>query len=281
MQLQQHMRQDASAPAAHPRRPRRGLLARVAGNERFWLGALVIALLLALWAISFAFFDADATRFPSPHELYAAVVQLLAGYAGGTLWAHVAQSCKLVLMGFAAAAAIGVPLGIWMGWSYRAEALAGSVFSLLRPIPPLAWIPLAILWFGLGDGAKIFVICYAAFVPCVINAQTGVRNIDRNLLQAAITHGAGKRELLFDVVIPGALPMIFTGLRLSLQSCWTTLVAAELVGSFVGLGRVLSMSAQDMKPGMILLAMLLVGVLGVAMTRALTMLERRVLRWTA
>ena len=184
-----------------------------------------------------------------------------------------------MLLGFVVAVATGVPVGLLMGASRRIDALLGPIFSLLRPIPPLAWIPLAILWLGLGDSAKIFLIWVAAFTPSVINTYTGVRNIDATLLEAARVHGARPGRLMAEVLVPGSLPMIFTGLRLSLQASWTTLVAAELVGAFTGLGKVLSNAALDINPGMILFAMVWVGILGAAMTRGLEWLEVKALPW--
>ncbi len=243
------------------------------------LGAFTVAILI--WFVLSATGFSTGGRFPTPTDAWRAAVQISTspGYAGGTLFQHVLQSCRLVLLGFAAAVLTGVPVGLLMGASRRVDALIGPVFSLLRPIPPLAWIPLAILWLGLGDMAKIFLIWVAAFTPSVINTYTGVRNIDTTLIEAARVHGAGTRSLMLEVLVPGALPMIFTGLRLSLQASWTTLVAAELVGAFTGLGKVLSNAALDINPGMILFAMIWVGLLGAAMTRALEWIEGRALPW--
>ena len=139
-----------------------------------------------------------------------------------------------MLLGFAAATLVGVPLGLAMGWSRACEAFVNPTFLLLRPIPPLAWIPLAIVWLGLGDAAKVLVIWFAAFVPAVINSYAGVRSIEPYLIEAARTLGVSRGMLVREVLIPGAMPMIFTGLRLSLQACWTTLVAAELIGAIAG-----------------------------------------------
>ena len=249
--------------------------------RRVLIGAGAFAVAILVWfALSATGFNTGG-RFPTPIDAWRAALQISAspGYAGGTLFQHVLQSTRLVLLGFAAAALTGVPVGLLMGASRRVDALIGPVFSLLRPIPPLAWIPLAILWLGLGDMAKIFLIWVAAFTPSVINTYSGVRNIDGTLLEAARVHGAGTRNLMFEVLVPGALPMIFTGLRLSLQAAWTTLVAAELVGAFTGLGKVLANAALDINPGMILFAMVWVGLLGAAMTRALEWIEGRVLPW--
>ncbi|HEY8566561.1 MAG TPA: ABC transporter permease [Beijerinckiaceae bacterium] len=219
-------------------------------------------------------------RFPSPGEFSTSLGQITGkGYAGATLAAHAWHSLKLVVMGFLVAVATGVPLGLWMGWDRRAEALVNPIFLVIRPIPPLAWIPLAILWLGLGDAAKIMVIWFAAFVPSVINAFTGVRTIDRPILEAARMLGTPRWRLVREVIGPAAAPMIFTGLRLSLQAAWTTLVAAELVGALVGVGFVLNMAQQDIYPGMILVGMLTVGVLGWATTWLLARVERRALAW--
>ena len=201
------------------------------------------------------------------------------GYANGQLHVHILHSLKLVAMGFLFAITVGVPLGLLMGWSRRAEALLNPIFLLIRPIPPLAWIPLAILWLGLGDAAKIMVIFFAAFVPSVINAYMGVRNIATPIVEAARMLGTPPVRLVRDVLAPGALPSIFTGLRLSLQASWTTLVAAELVGAVAGLGRILNSAQQDLYPGMILVGMIWVAILGFVTTALLGWIEHRSLPW--
>ncbi|MDR3413399.1 MAG: ABC transporter permease [Formivibrio sp.] len=219
-------------------------------------------------------------RFPSPLDVWNAGVQICTvGYAGAPLFIQAMHSFRLVILGFITAGISGVFLGVVMGASPRAEKLINPTFLILRPIPPLAWIPLAILWFGLGDAAKIFVIWYAALVPSAINTFTGIRNVDPVIIAAARVHGASPRQIVTQVLIPGALPMIFTGLKLSLQACWTTLVAAELVGAFYGLGRVLMTASQDVYPGMIMFAMACVAVLGALSTLGLVWLERRIIPW--
>ena len=212
--------------------------------------------------------------------MWESLVQIaIDGYANGRLHQHVLHSLQLVAMGFAVAIGVGVPLGLLMGFSRKAEALINPAFLLLRPIPPLAWIPLAIVWLGLGDAAKILVIFVAAFVPSVINSYTGVRNIDIPVLEAAQMLGIRGAKLVLEVLVPGALPMIFTGLRLSLQASWTTLVAAELIGSLYGLGSILNQGAQDIYPAMILVAMVSVAICGGLTTALLSMLENKAMPW--
>jgi NitT/TauT family transport system permease protein/taurine transport system permease protein len=237
--------------------------------------------LVALWfLLTTVTGTVSGMRFPSPIDFWASLNQIWTrGYAGGHLVSHALHSLKLVVMGFTVAVATGVPLGLWMGWSQRAEAAVGPVFLIIRPIPPLAWIPLAILWLGLGDAAKIMVIWFAAFVPSVINSFAGVRNIDRPMIEAARMLGTPRWRLMREIISPAASPMIFTGLRLSLQASWTTLVAAELVGALVGVGFVLNVAQQDIYPGMILVGMMTVGLLGWATTWLLGQVERRALAW--
>jgi len=130
-------------------------------------------------------------------------------------------------------------------------------------------------------GSKILVIFVAAFVPSVINTFTGVRNTRRTLVEAARVHGANRRRLLLEVYLPGSLPLIFTGLKLSMQASWTTLVAAELVGAFLGLGRVLSTAYRDINTAMILVAMVAIAILGALTTKAIGWAERRAMPWLA
>ncbi|MDQ6639716.1 MAG: ABC transporter permease, partial [Pseudomonadota bacterium] len=201
------------------------------------------------------------------------------GYSNGLWYQHALRSIALVSMGFAVASAFGVALGLAMGASRRTEAFVNPVFLLLRPIPPLAWIPLAIVWLGLGDAAKIMVIFVAAFVPSLINSYTGVRQIDIRLVEASAMLDVRGARYWREVLLPGALPMIFTGLRLSLQAAWTTLVAAELIGAVTGLGQILSQAAQDIYPAMILVGMASVAVCGWAMTQGLAWAEQKAMPW--
>jgi ABC-type nitrate/sulfonate/bicarbonate transport system permease component len=254
-----------------PRQPGRGWL----------VGGVTIAAALLLWYVLTSLTGIISSyRLPSPPEFLAALRQIAVdGYAGGTLLQQTLQSLKIVIEGFLVASLVGIPLGFLMGWSRRVEALLNPIFLLIRPIPPLAWIPLTIVWLGLGDAAKIMVIWFAAFVPSVINTFTGVRQVNPVLIEAARVHGATDWRVAKEVVAPAALPMIFTGLRLSLQASWTTLVAAELVGAFLGLGRVLSLAYRDIYPAVIAVAMVVIAIAGALMTQLLARIERMVIRW--
>lgn len=242
-----------------------------------------VVVVLSAWFIGSRLGWIPAYSFPTPEQFAAAMKQLAwgDGFGDGRLHEHVLQSVKLILMGFFAATAVGVPLGLWMGWSRRAEAIINPLFLLIRPIPALAWIPLAIVWLGLDDAAKVMILWFAAFVPAVINSFTGVRNIERPIIEASRMLGVRGFALAKDVIVPGALPSIFTGLRLALQGCLTALVAAELLGAILGIGKVLYQAGLDIYPAMILSGMVAVAVVGFALTAILDFVETRSMPWRA
>ena len=232
-------------------------------SARLRTGIATAIVLLLAWSAAARIGWVGTSFFPSP----------------ANFWSALQQSVKLILMGFVSATAIGVPLGLWMGWSRRAEALINPIFLLIRPIPGLAWIPLAIVWLGVGDAAKIMILWFTAFVPTVINSFSGARGIERPIIEASRMLGIRGLLLVKDVIVPGALPSIFTGLRLSLQGCLTALVAAELLGAILGLGKLLNQGGLDIYPGMILVGMVAVAITGFALTAVIDVAERRVMPW--
>ena len=256
-------------------------MARSHDRRSAWAGVATFVVLFAAWYVLTTLTQAiGAGRFPSPAETWDALRQIaLTGYADARLHEHVLHSVKLVLLGFAVAVTVGVPLGLAMGASRSFEAFVNPAFLLIRPIPPLAWIPLAIVWLGLGDAAKVLIIWFAAFVPAVINSYSGVRAIEPYLIEAARMLGVPRGMFVREVLVPGALPLIFTGLRLSLQACWTTLVAGELIGAIAGLGHVLYQASLDIFPAMIVVGMAAVAVTGAIMTVLLGWIERSAMPW--
>lgn len=251
------------------------------GTYRTLATALVYLVLLAGWYLATRnLVAASRLRFPSPVDVVAAAEQItFRGYAGETLVEHIAETVMRVAMGFLFAASMGVAVGLAMGLQKRFELAVNPVVQIFRPVPPLAWIPLAILWFGLDSASKIFVAWLAVFTPALINTYTGVRNVDPVLVQAALVHGARWKHVVWRVVIPSALPMIFTGLRLSLQVSWMAVVASELVGSYSGLGHVMIIATRDLASPMIVVSMACVAVLGLFSTLLLSVIERWVIRW--
>jgi ABC-type nitrate/sulfonate/bicarbonate transport system permease component len=165
-----------------------------------------------------------------------------------------------------------------MGWNRWIRAAVNPIFQVLRPIPPIAWIPLAILWFGLGDSARIYVVWLAAVVPWILNSFEAVRSVDSILISAARMLGAGQRTILTDIVAPSAVPVLVAGARISLGNAWTTLIAAELLAASAGLGFVALNARRTLDSDIMLVAMFTIGILGVIFTGLLYLLERAVSR---
>ena len=194
---------------------------------------------------------------------------------GGLLQQHAAASLLLALTGFVVAVLVGVPLGLFMGWYPKVNMLVRPIFDAIRPIPPIAWIPIAILWLGIGMPAKAFIIFLAACVSCVINSYTGIRLTNPVLIRVAEIYGASNFETFRKIGVPSAIPMIFTGMKLSLNAAWTTLVAAELLAASVGLGFMIQQGRRLARPDVIIVGMLTIGLLGALMSWILTRIEAR------
>src|SRR5579872_51449 len=240
---------------------------------RFW--ALPM-LCIAVWWIAARFAGVNPVLLPDPAAVAGAFYQLS---LSGALEQHILISLERVLVGFGLAAVLAVPLGLVLGLYRPIEAYADGLLSLLRPIPPFAWIPLAILWFGIGDGSTEFIVVYAAFFPILLNTIAGVRGIDRMLLRVAHSIGARGPSLFWHVIIPGALPTTFTGLRVGLGIAWMSIVAAELVAAQSGLGYMIMFYRDLFITENVLVGMLSIGVLGFVMDCVMRFLEARLMPW--
>ena len=217
---------------------------------------------------------------PSPVQVVEALIGKLTNTApdGATLFGHIAASLKVALSGYLLGALVGVLLGIAMAWFRRVDMFVTPLFDLIRPVPTIAWIPLMILWFGIGLGVKSAIIFVSAFVPCVINSYSGIKQTKSVHLWVAQTFGASRKEMLFTVAIPTALPLIFTGLRISLGTAWMTLCAAEMLASNKGLGYMVQINRSLARADLIVVAMLTIGLIGTLFTVGLNALERRFVR---
>lgn len=217
---------------------------------------------------------------PPPLEVWKAFVRLWSRpYLGSTLGQHVGASLQIVIGGWLLAGVVGLPLGIAMGWWKKARWIAFPIFQILRPVPPLAWIPLAILWLGIGGSARIFVVFIAAIVPWVMNSMQAVYSIDGILVRAALTLGASDRQILTRVVCRTALPTLVAGARIALGNAWTTLVAAELLAATAGLGYIALNASRTLEIGILLVAMIIIGVLGALFSIGMDLLKRVVAPW--
>ena len=196
-------------------------------------------------------------------------------YLGSTLWGHIYASLSVVLAGWLLAGVVGVPLGIAMAWWPRLRWIVFPLFQLVRPVPPLAWIPLAIIWLGIGDTARMSVVFIAALVPWLMNSMQAVYSVDALLVHAARTLGASNRQILTRVVGRTALPTLVAGARIALGNAWTTLIAAELLAASAGLGFVALNASRTLETGVLLVAMGVIGLLGALMSVGMRVRDAR------
>ncbi len=194
---------------------------------------------------------------------------------------HVLHSLYRVALGFAFAALLGIPLGLLMGGSPRLRRIVNPVIEVIRPIPPLAWIPIAILWFGIGMKSAAFIIFLGAFFPILLNTVSGVVSINPIYFEVVRTLNAKPKDIFFKVLLPGATPSIFVGMRIGVGIGWMTLVAAEFTGvkSGYGLGYMIMTARDIQRPDEILAGMLIIGLIGVLINGVLRAYESRVVRW--
>jgi ABC-type nitrate/sulfonate/bicarbonate transport system permease component len=216
------------------------------------------------------------TLMPPPTEVLAAAWELI---QSGDLFKHFWASLQRELVAFVYAS-VAIPIGILMGWSKKAQSLLEPVFEMLRPIPPIAWIPLAILWFGIGDLQNQFIIFLGIFFPLLINTITGVKNVEHNVVRAARCLGASELDVLLKVVFRAAMPQIITGIRVGLGVGWMALVAAELVGATSGLGWLISDARSVLRTDIILVGMVSIGAAGLFIDQGLRMVARKLLPWS-
>ena len=212
---------------------------------------------------------------PSPFDIAKTFVYKLTNENpdGAVLFVHIFTSFKVAITGFAVAVVIGVTLGTLMGWYKPVEKFVKPLFEVVRPISPIAWIPLTILWLGIGLKAKAFIIFFSAFVPSVINSYTGVKNTPELLINVAKTFGAKNFQIFTKVAVPYSLPMTFAGIRISLNNAWATLVGAEMLASDKGLGYLILQGRMFGKADIIIVGMLTIGLVGLLLSYILTKIE--------
>lgn len=246
--------------------------------------ALPIAV-IAVWHLAVSGGPVRGQALPAPGEVATTLLDLVfahngdAGRYGGTGPGHAGASLVRVYTGFALATLVAVPLGLGIGVSRGFERVVDPTIQVLRNIPITGFLPIALLIFGFGGQAAIFLIALAAFFPAVVNTAYGVRQIDPRLVRSAQMMGAGTLARLSRVILPAASPAIFTGLRLSLGIAWVLVVVAEFIGVRSGLGYLLFDAYQFFSPQVMLAAMVGIGLLGFLSDRLLLLVRWRVLAW--
>lgn len=222
-------------------------------------------------------------KLPSPIEIALGFKNLvfIGMPPGYYLHNHLIHSLYRVFLGYAAAVMIAIPLGLFMGWSMKLRIIVDPIVELLRPIPPLAWIPIAILWFGIGIKSAAFIIFLGVFFPVLLNTISGVDSIDSILIEAARTLHAETKDIFLKVLIPASVPSIFVGMRIGMGIGWMTLVAAEFTGvkTGYGLGYMLMVARDIQRPAEILAGMAVIGLVGIFVNAGFRLVEAKVLRW--
>jgi NitT/TauT family transport system permease protein len=236
----------------------------------------VIAFLLAAWWSIVA--ETHSVIFPTPWQVITGTVELI---KDGTLFMHIGASLMRVAVGFSLAVLVAVPLGLWLGWVKGAYSTLNPLFQILRPISPIAWIPIAILWFGVGNASPIYLIFISSVFPMIVQTTAGVHTIERRYLRAAQNFGVSRYTLFRQVVIPAVLPQIIVGMRIGLGVAWLVVVAAEMIALRSGLGYLIidSRNAGN-RYDLVIAGMIIIGLIGLMLDGVMRLLEGlKSVRW--
>lgn len=264
------MSADASVNAASARQP----------VPLFVYSILAVVALFTLWAVVTMTGMVGPTYLPTPAGMYFELLRLLdEGYKGKSLWTHIETSLMRTLTGFVIGCALGLPLGLLSGYSRKLGAMFSPIMAFIRPIPPIAFIPMAVLYFGLGETGKIVLILFTAFNYAFVNAQAGAASVPLAYHRAAQSIGLNDRQIFLRVVVPAAVPQIFTGLKVAMALSWAVVVAAELVGAQAGLGYLISDAAQFFRIPAVFIGITLIGIIGLILNAILTTAEDRLVHW--
>lgn len=258
-------------------KPERGMAPRVpvvVSDRVWWLVSLLIV--PATWLLLVGLNVVSRQFLPSPAQVFAAAAEMM---VSGELLRHAGLSFVRIIVGFVVGAVIGTLLGIANGRYRPLAAVIEPLIDVLRHISPVAWIPLAILWFGLGETSKIFIIALGSFVPSFINASDGIRGVDKRLICAAQSLGANRVTLFRRVLLPATTPNIFTGLVTGMGNATRFVIAAELTGAFAGLGFMAMRARETSRTDIIFVAIIAMALVGLINNGAIMFAQRRLLRW--
>lgn len=243
------------------------------------LGTLVV--ILAVWWTVAALQLISPLFLPAPGQVLQKLITIAGpqGFMDATLWQHLAASLARIVIALLAAVLLGVPVGIAMGLSPTIRGILDPIIELYRPVPPLAYLPLMVIWFGIGETSKILLIYLAIFAPVAMSALAGVRSAQQVRVRAAQSLGASRAQVLWFVILPGALPEILTGLRIGLGVGWSTLVAAELIAATRGLGFMVQSAGEFLATDVVLAGIAVIAVIAFILELGLRTLQRRLTPW--
>ncbi|AGX87557.1 ABC-type sulfonate/nitrate/taurine transporter permease protein [Candidatus Symbiobacter mobilis CR] len=276
-----------NALAAHPRAASTASVLH-GHASRAWIrwrlsliSALAVVAFLVLWQLSGSLHWVDPLLLPPPSDILTTALELAeSGYRQTPLWQHWAISTARALLAVVVAIGVGVPLGLGMGLSPILAATLNPFVQFLRPLPKIALIPLVIVWFGIGESAKFFLIFVSSFLSIVVGSAAAVLGVSQARLRAAQTLGASRRQLFWYVVLPDALPELFTSVRLSVGIGWTTLIAAEMIAAHAGLGWMVINAGNYLRTDVVLLGIALLGLTGYFFDWILLRWQKRLAPWS-
>ncbi len=250
-------------------------------SRQLTLSFATLAVLLAIWWGVTALQLISPLFLPPPQQVLQKLIAIAGpqGFMDATLWQHLAASLTRIAIALVAATILGVPVGIAMGLSPTIRGILDPLIELYRPVPPLAWLPLVIIWFGIGETPKILLIYLAIFAPVVMSTLAGVKSAQQVRIRAAQALGASRAQVLWLVILPGALPEILTGLRIGLGVGWSTLVAAELIAATRGLGFMVQSAGEFLATDVVLAGIAVIAIIAFLLELGLRALQRRLTPW--
>ena len=265
---------DVSDNSPADKRPRRTSFLR--RNENLLLGVAAVVVFLAGWEASVAYGLVNPLFISSPSRIVRAAFRM---FASGSIYYDLQVSGTEFAIGYGMAIAIGVPLGILMGWYSRINAVLEPFVTALYATPRVALLPLLMIWFGIGIGSKIAIIFLGAIFPILVNTITGIRTVNADFIKVARSFGSNDRQMFLTVALPSSVPLLLTGLRLGLGHALVGIVVGEMYGATRGLGFIIAVSGAQFQTDEVMVGIILIAALGVALTELLRMIERRFERW--
>lgn len=250
-------------------------------SRQLTLSVATLAVLLAVWWAVAALQLISPLFLPPPDQVLQKLITIAGpqGFMDATLWQHLAASLTRIVIALLAAVLIGVPVGIAMGLNSTVRGILDPLIELYRPVPPLAYLPLMVIWFGIGETSKILLIYLAIFAPVAMSALAGVKSAQQVRIRAARLLGASRAQVLWLVILPGALPEILTGLRIGLGVGWSTLVAAELIAATRGLGFMVQSAGEFLATDVVLAGIAVIAIIAFLLELGLRALQRRLTPW--
>lgn len=246
------------------------------------ISVLTIGVIVGAWGLASTYALVSPVFLPSPRQVMIALYNLVfTGFVDATLAQHVGASLYRIFGALVASILIGIPAGIAIGTSRLGRGILDPVVEFLRPLPPLAYLPLIIIWVGIGEASKITVIALSMLPSIILSTSAGVRGVSKDHLNAARSFGASRLQVLREVVLPSAVPSILTGVRIALGAGWTTLVAAELVAATSGIGFMIQSAAQFLVTDIVIAGIIVIALIAILLEYVARKIERRLVPWAA